>query len=171
MRTFLPLEPKSLTDNVFSLIGQDWMLITAGGPDHFNMMTASWGGLGVLWHKNVCFVFVRPSRYTYEFMEKNETFSLNFFSQEYRSVLNLCGQKSGRDIDKTKETGLTPFALEHGATGFEQSRLIIECKKLYYQDLNPDHFLDPNIIKNYLNGDFHRMYVGEILSIKENSGK
>lgn len=169
--TFTALEPKNLTDNVFSLIGQDWMLVTAGTPNSFNMMTASWGGMGVLWNKNVCFVFVRPSRYTYEFMEKNETFSLCFFNKDYRSALNLCGQKSGRDVDKAKETGLIPFALDHGTTGFEQSRLIIECKKVYYQDIIPDQFLDDTIHKNYQNGEYHRMYVGEILSIKENSGK
>ena len=157
---FYPLDPKNLTENIFSLIGQDWTLITSGTPDHFNMMTASWGGMGVLWNKNICFVVVRPSRYTYEFMERNPNFSLNFLKEELRSALNLCGKKSGRDIDKAKETGLTPFALEHGTTGFEQARLIIECKKLYFQDLNPLQFLDSELNRYYQEGDYHRMYVG-----------
>ncbi len=163
--TFRIMKPSDLTDNVFKLIGQDWMLITSGTPDSFNMMTASWGGMGVLWRKNVCFVVVRPIRYTYEFMEKNDNFSLCFFSDEWKNALNICGKKSGRDIDKVKETGLKPFAGINNTIGFEQARLIIECKKLYFHDLEPKQFIDPTIENNYPNKDYHRMYVGEILSV------
>lgn len=162
---FKPIEANKLTDNVFSLISKDWMLITAGTVDNYNTMTASWGGLGHLWNKNVCFVFVRPSRYTYEFMEKNDTFSLCFFPEEWNKALTICGTKSGRDIDKAKETGLKPVPGNHQTTVFEQARLIIECKKIYYQDFNPAQFLDPSIEKNYNGSDYHRMYVGEILRI------
>lgn len=162
---FQMIKPNEITDNVFSLIGHDWMLITSGTPESFNTMTASWGGMGVLWRKDVCFVFVRPTRYTYEFMEKNDNFSLCFFSEEWKNALNICGTKSGREIDKAKETGLKPFAGANNTTGFEQSRLIIECKKLYYQDIEPKQFLDPSLDKNYPNKDYHRMYVGEILSV------
>jgi len=154
-----------MTDNVFSLIGKDWMLITAGTVDNYNTMTASWGGLGHLWNKNVCFVFVRPSRYTYEFMEKNDTFSLSFFTEEWRKALTICGTRSGRDIDKAKETGLKPILGNHNTTVFEQARLIIECKKIYYQDFDPARFLDPSIEKNYNGSNYHRMYIGEILRI------
>lgn len=164
---FKPIEDNKLTDNVFSLISKDWMLITSGTVDNYNTMTASWGGMGHLWNKNVCFVFVRPSRYTYEFMEKNDTFSLSFFPKEWRNVLTICGTKSGRDINKAKETGLIPIAGDNQTTVFEQSRLIIECKKLYYQDILPKNFLDPAIEKNYNGSDYHRMYVGEILSVKK----
>ena len=162
---FQIMKPSDLTDNVFKLIGQDWTLITSGTIDSFNMMTASWGGLGVLWAKNVCFIFVRPTRYTYEFLEKNENFSLSFFSEEWRNMLSLCGKKSGRAIDKVKETGLKPFIGANNTIGFEQARMFIECRKLYYQDLDPTQFLDSSIDKNYPNKDYHRMYVGEILSV------
>lgn len=163
---FRSVKKNGITDNVFKLIGNDWMLVTAGPPDDYNTMTASWGGMGVLWNKNVCFVFVRPSRYTYEFMEKNQTFSLSFFTEEWRNALTVCGTKSGRDIDKAKETGLKPFPAGNGTTGFEQARLIIECRKIYFQDIEPEKFLDPSIERNYNGSDYHRMYVGEILDIK-----
>lgn len=162
---FKLIKPEEITDNVFSLIGKGWMLITSGTPESYNMMTASWGSMGVLWKKNVCFAFVRPTRYTYEFMEKNENFSLNFFSEEWRNALNICGSKSGRDIDKAKETGLKPFAGKNQTTGFEQARMVIECKKLYFSDIDPKDFLDPTIDIHYATKDYHRMYVGEILSV------
>ncbi|MGI6050425.1 MAG: flavin reductase family protein [Acetivibrionales bacterium] len=163
---FSTITAEEMNPNPFSLIGKDWMLISSGNIEKFNTMTASWGGMGVLWRKNVCFVFVRPSRYTYEFMESNDHFSLSFFDEEYRSVLNTCGKKSGRDIDKIKETGLIPFSLSNGSVGYEQAKLIIECKKLYYQDISSDNFLDSAIEKNYKDGDYHRVYVGEIVEIK-----
>lgn len=163
---FKPIEANELADNVFSLIGKDWMLITSGTTDNYNTMTANWGGMGYLWHKNVCFIFVRHSRYTYEFMERYDNFSLCFFPEEWRNALTICGKKSGRDIDKAKETGLKPIPGKYQTTAFDQSRLIIECKKLHYQDINPQQFLDPTIKKNfYEDNDYHRMYVGEILSI------
>ena len=161
---FKQINAKDITDNTFTLIGDQWMLITAGTPGNFNTMTESWGGLGVLWGKNVCYIFVRPTRYTYEFLEKNDSFSLSFFTEEWRKALNICGSKSGRDIDKAKETGLVPFAL-NGTTGFEQARMIIECKKIYFQDLDPDNFLDPSINNNYAKNDYHRLYVGEIRNV------
>ena len=162
---FKLIRADELKDNPFKLIGHDWMLITSGTPDNYNTMTASWGGLGFLWGKNVCFVFVRPSRYTYEFMEKNQTFSLSFFTDEWRKALNICGTKSGRDIDKAKATGLKPIPVGNQTTGFEQARIIIECKKLYFQDLDFCYFLDPTIEKNYNGTNYHRLYVGEILAV------
>lgn len=105
---FKELEPANLKDNPFKLINDDWMLITAGDKNNFNTMTASWGGLGIMWFKNVSFIVVRPSRYTFEFMEKHDRYTLSFFEEEYRDALNICGTKSGRDTDKIKEAGLTP---------------------------------------------------------------
>lgn len=161
---FRLIKANEITDNAFSLIGKDWMLITSGTTESYNTMTASWGGLGVLWNKNVCYVFIRPTRYTYEFMEKNDTFSLSFFSEEWRDALNFCGKKSGRVVDKAKETGLIPFEGKNKTVGFEQARLVIECRKLYFQDIDPKNFVDPTLDKNYPQKDYHRMYVGEILS-------
>lgn len=160
------MDPAQIEDNVFKLIGNDWMLITAGNPEKFNMMTASWGGMGVLWGKQVCFCFVRPQRYTYEFMEREDHFTLTFFTEEYRKALNLCGSKSGREMDKAAAAGLTPVAGEKGSVYFREARLVLECKKLYYQDLNPEHFLDISIERNYPGKDYHRMYIGEIIGCK-----
>ncbi|MHA1473645.1 MAG: flavin reductase family protein [Promethearchaeota archaeon] len=161
---FQKIKPEDITDNIFQLINVDWTLIAAGDSNKYNMMTASWAGMGNLWNKRVVFTFIRPSRYTYEFTEESDVFSLNFFEEKYRSVLNLCGSKSGRDIDKMKEPGLTPIE-ENGCVYFEEARLVIICKKVYYQDLIPAQFLDPIIDSHYPNQDHHRMYFGEILSV------
>lgn len=169
MDKFTAISPEEITDNTFKLIGSDWMLITAGSPDSYNTMTASWGGFGVLWGKNVAFCVVRPVRYTYEFMEKAENFTLSFFPEDYRKALTICGTKSGRDIDKAAETNLTPIPADTpNTTTFAEARLIIECKKLYFQDIDPKNFLDPSIDSScYPEKDYHRMYVGEILAVRQ----
>lgn len=165
---FTSIKPVELTDNPFKLIGDDWMLITAGDIEShktFNTMTASWGGLGILWHKPVSYIFVRPTRYTYEFTEKHDLYTLSVFEEKYRAVLNLCGTFSGRDTDKVANAKLTPVEFETGAVGFQEARLVMVCKKLYYQDLTPDRFIDPTLDKNYPKKDYHRMYVGEIIGV------
>lgn len=155
---------RELKDNFVKMISNDWALLTAGKSDDFNTMTVSWGGIGELWNKDVCFVFVRPQRYTYEFMEKNDYFSLSFFGGEYKKELGVCGSKSGRDIDKMAETGFIPVDLGE-ATGFEQAKVNVVLKKLAYQDMKPDGFVDESIMNNYANNDFHRVYVGEIVKV------
>ena len=162
MEKFNEIRCEELTDNPFKLVGSDWMLITAGTPDAFNLMTAAWGGLGVLWQRNVAFCFVRPTRYTYGFMEKSDRFTLSFFADEYRNMLNFCGSRSGKDVDKVAETGLAAV-FENGFVYYDQARLVFQCRKLYAQDLMPDAFLDPRINDLYPLKDYHRMYVGEIL--------
>jgi flavin reductase (DIM6/NTAB) family NADH-FMN oxidoreductase RutF len=164
MVEYKTVKPEEMNDNVFKLIGSDWMLVTAGKKDDFNTMTASWGGLGVLWNKNVSFIFIRPVRYTYQFIEKSDTYTLSFFEQRYKHVLNLCGTKSGRDCNKIEEAGISPAETASGSIYFTEARLVIECRKIYYQDLNPDNFLDPAIAPNYPEKDYHRMYVGEVIS-------
>lgn len=104
---FSRIDPKELDQNVFSMIGEQWMLVTAGTVERCNTMTASWGGLGVLWGKPVATVYIRPQRYTLEFVEREDCFTLSFFGEEYRKALALCGSKSGRDVDKVKECGFT----------------------------------------------------------------
>ena len=160
---FKRTDPKTLNQNVFSAIGTQWMLITAGTGAHCNTMTASWGGLGVLWGKNVATVYIRPQRYTYEFMENSGWFTLSFFGEEYRKALNLCGSRSGRDMDKIAACGFTVASGAGGAPYFAEAELVLVCKKLYWQDLDPAHFLDPDIDRaNYPGRDYHRMYIGEI---------
>lgn len=155
---------RELKDNFVKMISNDWALLTAGKNDDFNTMTVSWGGIGELWNKDVCFVFVRLQRYTYEFMEKNDYFSLSFFGGEYKKELGICGSKSGRDIDKMTETGFSPIDLGE-AIGFEQAKVNIVLKKLAYQDMKPDGFIDETIMNNYANNDFHRVYIGEIVKV------
>ena len=162
---FEQIDPKSLDQNVFSLIGDQWMLLTAGTGEKCNTMTASWGGLGVLWGKPVATVYIRPQRYTLEFVEREEKFTLAFFGEEYRKAMALCGSKSGRDIDKVKECGFTVETAD-GAPYFAQADLVLVCKKAYWQDMDPTHFLDWEIDgKWYPEKDYHRIFIGEIETV------
>lgn len=154
----------NLSKSPFELIGKDWMLITAGDKNSYNTMTASWGGVGVLWNKNVVFAFVRPQRFTYDFMNSNEYFSLSFFEEEYRDVLKFCGANSGRDVDKAKACNITPD-FSQDAVFFKEAQTVIVCKKLYIQDMNEDCFLDKSLLSNYSGDDYHRVFVGEIVKV------
>jgi flavin reductase (DIM6/NTAB) family NADH-FMN oxidoreductase RutF len=162
MKTFNEIKPTEIVGNPIHMIGQEWMLITAGTPAHFNTMTASWGGLGELWFKPVCFCFVRPQRYTYEFMEKGDAFTLSFFDEKYKPQLNFCGSRTGRETDKVYECGFTVREAANGSVFFDEARLVLECRKIYFQDLDPAKFMDESIMKNYPQKDFHRMYISEI---------
>jgi len=165
---FRKIEPKDINNNPFTLIDDDWFLLTAGKLNGFNTMTASWGGMGVLWNKPVVFCFVRPQRYTFKFMESNEFFTMSFFDEKYRDALNLCGTKSGRQTDKIKSTGLKPIESPKGSIFYEQAELMIECRKLYFSDVIPEHFQVEGIHANYPKKDYHRMYIGEITSCFSN---
>lgn len=160
---FNSISPKSLAEPIIKSIGDEWLLITAGNPDHFNTMTASWGTLGVFWHKPVAICFIRPTRYTYDFVNENDLFTLSFFDSEHHDILQFCGTNSGRNIDKVAETGLTPGELDRGGIGYAQARLMLECRKIYFDDLNPENFLLPDVDRKiYPEKDYHRMYIGEI---------
>jgi len=163
-RLFKSVNVFEVPDNIFKLISKDWMLITGGTINSFNTMTASWGTFGELWNKKICICFVRPVRYTYKFMEKEDYFTLSFFTERYRKTLNFCGTKSGRDFDKIKETGLTPVESATGSVYFKQARLVFECRKIYIHDLDPTLFLDPKIHESYPDKDYHRMYIGEVIN-------
>lgn len=158
------IKATDLHKNPFEMIGKDWMLISAGDKDKYNTMTASWGGVGVLWNKNVVFAFVRPQRFTYEFLNNNDYFSLSFFCEEYREALAYCGKYSGRDVDKAKECNLTAN-FDEATPYFEEADTVIICKKLYIQDMNKDCFLDKDLLKNYSGDDYHRVFVGEIVKV------
>ncbi len=163
MNGFERINPESFGENAIKLIARNWLLITAGNEKSFNTMTASWGGLGNLWNKPVAFIFIRPQRFTYQFAEKEDFFTIQFFDEKYRDILNYCGSHSGRDADKIKETGLKVFTSDNGNIYFEQAFLQMECRKLYYDDFDPDRFVDKGLLKNYPKNDFHRMYIGEIV--------
>lgn len=151
-------------DDVFSLIGDRWMLVAATDKDgKTNAMTASWGGLGVLWGKKVAFVFIRPQRYTKKFVDDAENFSLSFFEESYKPMLGYMGKVSGKDEDKIKKSGLT-VQYKDGAPVFKEASLTLVCRKMYRQTLEEDCFVDKtNIGKWYPQKDYHDMYVAEIV--------
>ncbi len=150
----------------FGAWDQGWFLLTAGEnrSGGFNSMTVAWGALGVIWNRPLAVVVVRPQRYTRQFMEQHDTFSLCAFGEEHRPALNLLGTLSGRDTAKMTQCGLTPIALTRIACpGFAEARLILECRKMYFDDLEPAHFLADFIAPNY-KADYHRVYFGEVLA-------
>ena len=129
MHTFQPYPIELLDMNPFIKIGKEWALLTAGTKAKCNTMTVSWGGVGVIWNKNVVYVFVRDSRYTKEFMDNGEFFSLSFFDETYRSALSYCGTASGREEDKFEKAGLTP-AVRHSIPYPDEANLVFLCHKM-----------------------------------------
>lgn len=163
MKLFEEINCKDINKNPIKAFDDDWALLTAGNEGGWNTMTVSWGGIGKLWYKDVVFVFVRPQRYTISFMQEHDFFTLSFFDGQYKKELGLCGAKSGRDIDKSKETGLLPYFVDN-TTIIEQAEYALVCKKLYIQKIDPTLFLDTLIDKKvYPEKDYHTVFVGEII--------
>ena len=161
------INPKDLDRNAIELIGQQWMLVTAGRENHFNTMTASWGTLGFLWNKPVAFVFVRPERYTFEFMEEYDTFTLSFMDADHRHALKVCGSQSGRNTDKIADAGLKPLTTEQGNVYFEGAEVVLECRTLYSDFLKEDKFTDGSPLMKWYGeheGGLHKIYTAEILN-------
>lgn len=165
MHTFQPYPIDIVEFNPFTKIGKEWALITAGSKTKYNTMTVSWGGLGVLWGKNVAYIFIRESRYTKEFIDQGEFFTVAFLDENYRETLNYCGANSGRDEDKFEKSGLTP-AFKHGIPYPDEANFVIMCRKMAAMPFSEDFFTDKSIMqKFYADGDMHTMYVGEIIDI------
>lgn len=166
--SFKEVNIKNFSFEPFKRIGDDWMLITAGDEQKYNTMTASWGGLGVLWNKNVTFSFVRPQRYTFEFLTKSAYYTLSFYDEKYRKALVTCGNKSGRNSNKIKEAGLTPSFSEK-APYFKEANIVFICKKLHEQFIDPSCFVDSSIEIHYPEKDYHKIFVGEIVKVLNNN--
>ena len=161
------ITPEKIERNPFDLIGTDWMLITAEKEGKVNTMTASWGGVGVIWNKKVAYIFIRPQRYTKEFVDANDYFSLSVLPEDYRVDLTYLGRVSGRDEDKIARTGLE-VAYENGVPYFAESKYVLICKKLYAQELKGECFIEKDLDgKNYPTKDYHTMYVAEIEEVLE----
>ncbi len=158
------ITPDKIPGNIYKMLSEDWMLITAGDDSRFNMMTASWGGLGHMYNKPVAFCFINPSRYTYQLMENGDTYTLSFYTETYRDALNYCGSNSGKDKDKVKESGLTPITTPAGSKAFAEAWMIIECRKMVSQSLIPEALHDPQV-KEKWGTQLHKMYIGEILNV------
>lgn len=155
---------QTLELDIFKAYGADWALVTAGDLTDYNTMTVSWGGLGTLWGKSVATVYIRPNRYTYGYMEKNELFTVSFYPAEYKKDLSTLGTFSGRDGDKVAKTSLTPVEAEGSVTFAQASRTLV-CRKLYAQDM--DLSAAPQDVRErfYASEPMHRMYIGEVIGI------
>ncbi|MEE1025301.1 MAG: flavin reductase [Acutalibacteraceae bacterium] len=160
--SFKSIDIKDFNENIFKIISEEWMLVTSGSKEKFNTMTASWGFAGFMWRKPVVNIVIRPQRYTREFLDSNEYFTLSFYG-ENKSIHSVCGSKSGREVDKVKECGLTPI-FDNNSVYFDEARLVIVCKKMYVQQMSEDCVIDESIKQNY-NNDYHISYIGEITDI------
>ncbi|MCQ2417368.1 MAG: flavin reductase [Oscillospiraceae bacterium] len=161
---FEKINPEQWNANPFHAIGKQWMLLTSGDTtEGWNTMTASWGAVGVMWNKPSLTCYVRHSRHTFGYMEKNDLFSVSFFGNEYRDALNFCGSHSGRDCDKAAETGLHPMELD-GTTAFEEAETILICKKKYAAEIDADELPVEIVDSFYSSHDAHRMYIAEIVA-------
>ncbi|MDR3276657.1 MAG: flavin reductase family protein [Treponema sp.] len=179
-REWIEQDIRAFRGTPFERIGDQWILISAGdisaGQGNWNTMTASWGGLGVLWGKNVAQVYVRPGRHSFAFFNQSSLFSLAFFDKQYHKALEVCGTKSGRDTDKAAAAGLSPLCFGGlrsvagspvaGGVGFAEASELLFCRKLYTHDIDPAHFLDPQIEANYPDKDYHRLFIGEIVAYR-----
>ena len=165
--SFKEINIRDINQSAVKLINDDWALVTAAADGAVNSMTVSWGGMGEIWGKDVVYIFIRPQRYTYELLEKTDVFSMSFFGGEYKKELTYFGRNSGRDGNKYEATGFSTVALD-GVECVEQAKINLVLKKLAFQDIDPNGFIDESIENNY-NGDYHRVYIAEIVKtyIKE----
>ena len=155
----------TLSNHVYDAFARSWALVTAGEMGHFNTMTVSWGGVGSLWNRPVATVYIRPSRYTYEFMEQYDYFTVSFYPEEYKKALGLLGSVSGRDCDKVGKAGLDPVPYG-GSVTFAQAKTTLLCRKLYHQDMDPEQVPEDVRARFYGEGEtYHRIYIGEIVSV------
>lgn len=162
--SFRKIDPTELPGNVIDEVCNKWMLLASGTQADFNFMTVNWGMMGELWFQPAVTVYVRHSRHTLGYMDGNETFTLTALKPGHQQALNIAGSKSGRDIDKLKETGLTA-AFVDGCPTFEEAAYTIVCKKMYAAEMPQENFLDADIFaKSYPDGDLHKMYIGQIVA-------
>lgn len=158
------ITPDKIPGNIYKMLSENWMLVCAGNQNNFNMMTASWGGLGHLYNKPVAFCFINPTRHTYQLLENNDTYTLCFFTEAYRETLNYCGTHSGKNEDKVKGSGLTPMLTPSGSTAYSEAWMIIECKKLVAQSFSPEIIFNPETQSKWGEAR-HKMFIGEILNV------
>lgn len=161
----MPFERIDVSDiecHPFTVLDKDWALVTTGELGHMNTMTVSWGGLGTLWNKPVATVYIRPQRYTKQFVDSNDRFTLSFFNGAYKKELGVLGVKSGRDGGKVAEVGFTPVVVGDSVS-FEQADLVLVCRKLYADAIEPERFIDSSIdAACYPEHDYHTLYIAEV---------
>lgn len=160
---FNEVDITQIKESAVELFNNRWALVTAGDGEKYNTMTVSWGALGELWGKPCATVYIRPQRYTEEFLNAKNYFTVSFYPQEKKKEIHgVCGSKSGRDIDKAKECGLTP-CFDEKAPYFTQAEIVLVCRKMAKSRFNPDEFIDTTVEgKWYPDKDFHYIYFAEI---------
>ena len=161
---FKEIKATQIKENLIDKLSNKWMLISAQKENKINTMTASWGGFGELWAKDVSYIVVRPSRYTFDFLEKGDYYSLCFFDEDKKEMLTRCGRTSGRDTDKIKDNNLT--VKEDLAPYFEEANLVLICRKLYSDMIEKENFTDTEFAEEmYPDKDYHKLYIGEIVKV------
>ena len=160
-----PVELERLTPEILHVFGRQPPLLTAGDKTGLNTMTIGWCQLGCVWNLPTCTVYVRPERYTYQFMESHNYFTVSVFPADRKKDMAFCGTKSGRDVDKVKECGLTLCYGAGDAPFFEEAEWVLVCRKLFVQDLEASCVTDERVLKSYTPamGGWHRAYVGEVV--------
>ena len=159
------IDVTKLSVDIVDLWMNQWLLLTAGDRDNCNMMTVAWGSIGCMWSKPFAQIVVRPQRHTRKYIDQSNSFTLCGFPEKYRKDLQTLGTLSGRDSDKLSQTKLTLTSSRNvSAPSYNQANLILECRKIYCQDMDPSGFLDKTIQDNYAANDYHRIYYGEILA-------
>lgn len=167
---FNEISPEEMHDNVFTLVGKDFTVITAGKEEHFNSMLGSGGGLGLLFMKPTTWCILRADRYTLEIIQKEQTYTMSYFPHEYKEQILFLGSKSGRDSEKMKEVELTSIQTPSGDMSFKEARLIIECKLTALTTANPDDFYTQET-KDYINeaykeaNQYRKLVFGEITHV------
>lgn len=151
--------------NPFEKFNNDWALVTAGSKDHFNAMTIAWGSLGTIWKKSVITIYVRPERFTHSFLKENEYFTVSFYDDKHKDKLLFMGRNSGRDMDKVKKCGLTPFEIEDNIISFKEATETYICKKIYTQDLNKENIPEDCLYFYGESGKAHTMFIGEVIKV------
>lgn len=159
------IDMKELKFNPMTLIGKEWMLVSAGNEKSFNTMTAQWGHLGAIWNGDMptSVIYLRPQRSTRTFVDKNDYYTLSFFDEAHKKDLMYLGTHSGRDEDKLAKTSLTPVFSDESVY-FKEAKMVFVCRKVYRGKLHEESFVDQDILKkNYPEHDFHHVYIGEIV--------
>ena len=157
---FKEISFREVEGNLVKAIAEEWMLVTAGNEGGYNMMTASWGFAGEMWGSDAALAVIRPQRYTMDFIDKSDYFTLSFYGDR-KDIHKVCGSMSGRDVNKTELTGLTPV-FDGEATYFNEARLVIICKKQYVQRMEENCFIDKELLRWYNNGDYHYSIIGKV---------
>lgn len=163
---------KDFNTNIFRLFDDHWGVLMAGTPDHFNAMTISWGAMGTLWGprtkgRQTVTVYVKPSRYTFQFLQKQDYFTVSFLPEDCRRDVTLLGTTSGRDGDKLKATSLTAKPFSHHTVGFDQAEMTFVCHKIYSDQFDVEK-VPADVREAYYKDDAaHYIFIGEIVDFEE----